>query len=58
MYFSRIYAVDEQGNVYESLYWQRCPACGHVSTPDCEGHVCHRCGRAKYENDDLYLVGG
>jgi|GEM_PF-5195638 hypothetical protein len=53
---ARIFAVDEKGNVYGALYCQRCPACGHTSTPDCEGHTCHRCGRAKYVDDALYLV--
>lgn len=45
-------------NLRGVLFWQRCPACGHISTPDCEGHMCHRCGQAKYVDDELYLVRG
>jgi hypothetical protein len=33
----------------QKLYWQRCAVCGVLSTPDCEGHICHKCGKAKYQ---------
>lgn len=44
-------------NLRGVLFWQRCPACGHVSTPDCEGHTCHQCGKAKYVEDQPYFDG-
>lgn len=37
------------------LYWQKCPECGHISTPDCYGHTCHECGKADYVEHIEYI---
>lgn len=36
------------------LYVQVCPRCGHENTPDCEGHTCHHCAKAKYVNGEPF----